>query len=215
MQSCLLSDLVLLRPLPLTSSTLLSSLILLLQLGEQLTPLFTQARPTPLPLSKPLEVSSLIALIAPFTSGTAQARLSGPFTSWHIKTLPVPRSLLDAIQPLCLTLFDPRVLLPVSTHGEYPLLVHHLKVVTSSLLKVVSRTFSSPPMLKVGAGFYSLVSQSPCMPGRLEPSLTMLPLGSSDSAFSLQSTPSVHVAIARWKHVDISVLTAASLPTFP
>jgi len=213
--SCLLFDLVLLRPLPLMSSTLLSSLILLLQLGEQLTPLFTQARPTPLPLSKPLGVSSPIALIAPFTSGTAQAKLSSPFTSWHMKTLPVPRSLLDAIQLLCLTLFDPRVLLPVLTHGEHPLLIHYLRVITSSLSKVVSRTFSSPPMFKVGAGFHLLVSRSPCVPGRLEPFLTMLPLGSSDSAFSLQSIPSVRVAIARWKHVDISLPTATSLPTFP
>jgi len=197
------------------SSALLSSLILLLQLGEQLTLLFTQTRPTPLPLSKPLGVSSPITLIAPFTSGTAQARLSGPFTSWHMKTLPVPRLLLDTIQLLCLMLFDPRVLLLASTHGEHPLLVLHLRVVTSSLSKVVSRTFSSPPMLKVEAGFHSLASQSPCVPGQLELSLTMLPLGSSDSAFSLQSAPSVHVAIARWKYVDTSLPTAAGLPIFP
>ena len=74
--------------------------------------LFTQARPTPLPLSKPLGASSPTTLIAQFTSGTALARLSGPFTSWHMKTLPVPRLLLDAIQLLRLMLFDPRVLLP-------------------------------------------------------------------------------------------------------
>ena len=140
------------------SSTLLSSLTLLLQLGEQLTLLFTQARPTPLPLSKLLEVSSPITLIAPSTSGTAQARHSGSFTSWHMKTLLVPRLLLDAIQLLCLTLFDPRVLLPASTHREHPSRVLHLRVVTSSLLKVVSKTFSSPPMLKVGAGFHLLAS---------------------------------------------------------
>ena len=59
--------------------------------------LLTQARSTPLPLSKPLEVFSPITLITPSTSGTAQARLSGPFTSWHMKMLLVPRSLLDAI----------------------------------------------------------------------------------------------------------------------
>jgi len=165
MQSCLLFDLVLLRPLPLTSSALLSLLILLLQLGEQLMLLFTQARPTLLPLSKSLGVSLPITLIARSTSGTAQARHSGPFTSWHMKTLPVPRLLLDTIQLLRLMLFDPRVLLPALTHGEHPLLVHHLRVVTSSLSKVVSRTFSSPPMLKVGAGFYLLASQSPCVPG--------------------------------------------------
>ena len=197
------------------SSALLSSLILLLQLGEQLTLLFTQTRPTPLLLSKPLGVSLPITLIARSTSGTTQARRSGPFTFWHIKTLPVPRLLLDAIQLLRLMLFDPRVLLPALTHGEHPLLVHHLRVVTSSLSKVVSRTFSSPPMLKVGAGFHLLVSRLPCVPGRLEPFSIMLPLGSLDSAFSLQSTPSVRVTIARWKHVDTSLPTAAGLPTFP
>ena len=149
-----------------TSSTLLSSLTLLLQLGEQLMLLFTQARPTLLPLSKPLGPSSPITPIAQFTSGIALARCSGPFTSWHIKTLPVPRLLLDAIQLLRLMLFDPRVLLPVSMHGEHPLHVLHLRVVTSSLSKVVSRTFSSPPMLKVGAGFRLLASWSPYVPGR-------------------------------------------------
>ena len=165
-------------------------------------------------LSKPLGASSPIILIALFTSETALVRHSGPFTSWCMKTLPVPRLLLDAIQPLCLTLFNPRVLLPVSMYGEHPLLVHHLRVVTSSLSKVVSRTFSSPLMLKVGAGFPLLASWSPCVPGRLEPFLTMLLLGSSDSAFSLQSTPSVRVAIAKWKYVDTSLPTAASLPIF-
>ena len=41
----------------------------------------------------------------------------------------------------------------------------------------------------------------------------MLPLGSIDSAFSLQSAPSVRVAIARWKHDDTSLQTALGLPT--
>jgi len=132
-----------------------------------------------------------------------------------MKMLLVPRLLLDTIQPLRLMFFDPRVLLPASMHGEHPSCVLHLRVVTSSLSKVVSRTFSSPPMLKVGAGFHLLASQSPCVPGRLEPFLTMLPLGSSDSAFSLQSAPSVRVAIARWKHVDTSLPTAAGLLIFP
>ena len=167
-----------------------------------------------MPSSKLLGVSSPIILIAPLTSGTAQARPSSPFTSWHMKTLPVLRSLLDTIQLLHLMLFNPRVLLPVLTYGEHPLLVLHLRVVTSSLSKVVSRTFSSPPMLKVGAGFPLLASQSPCVPGQLELFLIMLPLGSSDSAFSLQSAPSVHVAIARWKHIDTSLPTAAGLPIF-
>ena len=70
-------------------------------------------------------------------------------------------------------------------------------------------------MEKVGAGFHLLASRSPYVPGRLEPFLTILPLGSSDSAFSLQSTPSIHVAIARWKHVDISLPTVAGLSIFP
>ena len=188
---------VLLRPLPLTSSTLLSSLTLLLQLGGQLMLLFTQARPTSLLLSKPLGVSSPITLITPSTSRTAQARHSGPFTSWHMKTLPVPRLLLDAIQLLCLMLFDPRALLPVLMHREHPLLILHLRVATFSLSKVVSRTFSSPPMLKVETGFPLLASQSPCVPGQLEPFSIMLLLGSSDSTFSLQSVPIVCVAIAR------------------
>ena len=177
--------------------------------------LFTQARSTLLPLSKLLGVSSPITLIARFTSGTVQVRPSGLFTSWYMKMLPVPRLLLDAIQPLRLMLFDPRVLLPASMHREHPLLVLHPRVVTSSLSKVVSRTFSSPPMLKVGAGFSSLASWSPCVPGRLKPFLIMLPLGSSDSTFSLQSAPSVCMAIARWKHVDISLPIATSLPIFP
>ena len=43
-----------------------------------------------------------------------------------MKTLPVPRLLLDAIQPLHLMLFDPRVLLPASMHGAHPSLVLHL-----------------------------------------------------------------------------------------
>jgi len=58
-----------------------------------------------------------------------------------------------------------------------------------------------------------LASRSHYVPGRLEPSLTMLPLGSIDSAFSLQSAPSVHVAIARWKHDDTSLQTASGLLT--
>ena len=82
-------------------------------------------------------------------------------------------------------------------------------------LKGGIKNLLQPSYAKGGAGFYLLASQSPCVPGRLEPSLTMLPLGSSDSAFSLQSAPSVRVAIARWKHVDISLPTAAGLPTFP
>ena len=75
-----------------------------------------------------------------------------------MKTLPVLRLLLDAIQLLLSILFNLRVLLLASTHGEHSLLVLHLRIVISSLSKVVLRTFSSPLMLKIGAGFYLLVS---------------------------------------------------------
>ena len=125
--------------------------------------LFTQARPTPLLLSKPLGVSLPITLITSSTSGTAQVRPSGLFTFWHMKILLVPRSLLDVIQLLLFTLFDPKVLLHALMHGEHPLLVLHLRVITSSLSKVVSRTFSSPPMLKVGlASIYWQVGYLVC-----------------------------------------------------
>ena len=43
----------------------------------------------------------------------------------------------------------------------------------------------------------------------------MLLLETTGSAFSLQSAPSVYVAIARWKYIDISLQTAPSLPTVP
>ena len=59
--------------------------------------LFIQARSISLLLSEPLGASLPITLIVLFTFGTAQARLNGPFTSWHMKILLVPRSLLDAI----------------------------------------------------------------------------------------------------------------------
>ena len=88
-QSCLLFDLVLLRPLPLISSALLSLLTLLLQLGEQLMLLFTQARPTPLPLSKSLGVSSLITLIALFTLGLPMLRLQTLQLNMHFNLKPI------------------------------------------------------------------------------------------------------------------------------
>jgi len=59
-----------------------------------------------------------------------------------MKTLPVPRLLLDAIQLLCLMLFDPRVLLPASMHREHPSRTLHSRVITSFLSKMVSRTFA-------------------------------------------------------------------------
>jgi len=68
---------------------------------------------------------------------------------------------------------------------------------------------------RVVVGFLILASQSHYVLGQLEPSLTMLLLGSIDSGFSLQSAPSVRVAIARWKHVDTSLQTAPGLLTVP
>jgi len=61
----------------------------------------------------------------------------------------------------------------------------------------------------------TLASQSYYMPGQLEPFSTMLPLESTDSAFSLQSAPSVHVAIARWKYNNISLQTTLGLLIVP
>jgi len=50
---------------------------------------------------------------------------------------------------------------------------------------------------------------------QLELFSVMLLLGSIDSAFSLQSTPSVYVAIVRWKHNDTSLQTVPDLPIVP
>ena len=55
-------------------------------------------------------------------------------------------------------LFDLRVLLLALTHGEHPLHVLHLRVITSSLSKMVSKTFSSPPMLK-GGGWLPFIGE--------------------------------------------------------
>ena len=64
-------------------------------------------------------------------------------------------------------------------------------------------------------GFLTLASQSYYMLGQLEPFSTMFPLGSTDSTFFLQSAPSVHMAIARWKHVDTFLQTVLGLPIVP
>ena len=69
--------------------------------------------------------------------------------------------------------------------------------------------------LGVVVGSLTLASQSHYVLGQLEPSLTMLPLESTNSTFSLQSAPSICVAIVRWKHVDISLQTALGLLTVP
>ena len=64
-------------------------------------------------------------------------------------------------------------------------------------------------------GSLTLASQSHYVPEQLKPSLTILPLESTDSIFSLQSVPSVHIAIAKWKYTDTSLQTAPGLLTAP
>jgi len=140
---------------------------------------------------------SLNTLIPPSTSGTVQAKPSGLFTTWSIKISPTPALLLDVTQLLHSILFILRAPLPASM-PEGPLsVIPHPKVATSYLSKVVTTNLSSPSILKVVVGFSLLLSQSHCVPGQLKPFSTILPLGSSDSAFSLQSALSVCVAIAR------------------
>ena len=103
----------------------------------------------------------------------------------------------------------------MSGHLENFFQPSHIKVATFFLSKVAIINPSSLPIPKVVAGFHLLASQSNCVPGQLELFSTTLPLGGSDSAFSLQSALSVHVAIARWKHVDISLLTVIGLLMLP
>ena len=83
------------------------------------------------------------------------------------------------------------------TLGEHRLIVLPSKVDISSLSETGIDKFYSLATLKVVVGFLILASQSHYVPEQLEPFSTMLPLGSTDSAFSLQSAPSVHVAIVR------------------
>ena len=101
------------------------------------------------------------------------------------------------------------------TLGEHRLIVPLSKVDTSFLLEIRIDNFYSLVTPKVVVGFLILASWSHCVLGQLEPFSTMLPLGSTDSAFSLQSAPSVCVAIARWKHDDTSLQTALGLPIVP
>ena len=101
------------------------------------------------------------------------------------------------------------------TLGEHRLIVPPFKVDISSLSETGIDDFYSLATPRVVVGFLTLASRSHYVPGQLEPFSTMLPLGSIDSAFSLQSAPSVHVAIARWKHDDISLQTALGLPIVP
>ena len=101
------------------------------------------------------------------------------------------------------------------TPGEYCLTVLPSKVDTSSLSETGIDNFYSLATPKVVVGSLILASWSHYVPGRLEPFSTMPPLGSTDSAFSLQSAPSVCVAIARWKQNDTSLQTAPGLPIVP
>ena len=163
---------------------------------------FTWGRPTLLWLYIPLEISLLVTWTTLLISGTALVRPNGLFTSWCMKILPTFGLLLVNIHPLPSMLFALRVLLHVWTPREPSSAISHIKVATFFLSKVV-------------AGFYLLVSQLHCVPEWLEPFSTILLLGSSDSAFSLQSALSVHVAIVRWKHVDTSLLTVIGLLMLP
>jgi len=98
---------------------------------------------------------------------------------------------------------------------EHHLIIPPSKVNISSLSEIGIDDFYSLATPKVVVGSLILVSWSHYVPGRLEPFSTMLPLGSIDSAFSLQSAPSVRVAIVRWKHDDTSLQTALGLPIVP
>ena len=148
-------------------------------------------------------------------SGTAPARLSDPFISWSITIWLILEWLLDFNQQLPLTFYALKALFLAWTSGEHCLIVPLSKVNTSSLSETGIVKFSSLVTLKMVASFLTLASWSHYVLGWLEPSLTMLLLGSTDSAFSLQSTPSVCVAITRWKHVNISLQTAPGLLTVP
>ena len=149
------------------------------------------------------------------TSGTAPARLSDLFTNWSIIMWLTLEWLLDLIQQLLLTSYALKVLSLAWTSGEYHSIVLLSKVNISSLSETEIDKFYSLATPKVVVGFLTLASWLHYVPGQLEPFSTMLPLGSTDSAFSLQSAPSVCVAIARWKHDDISLQTAPGLPIVP
>ena len=136
--------------------------------------LFTQGRPTPLQLYMPLGTSSLVTQTTPSTSGNALVRPNSLFTSWCIKMLPTLGLLPVNIHLLPLMLFILRVLLYVWTPGELPSTIPHIRVATSFLSKMVIASLSSSPIPKIVAGFCLLASWSHCVPGQLEPFLTML-----------------------------------------
>jgi len=149
------------------------------------------------------------------TSGTVPAKLSGPFTNWSITMWLILEWLLDFIQQLPSTFCTLKVLFLAWIPGENHLIVLLFKVNTSSLSETEIDKFCSLATPRVVVSFLTLASQSYYMPEWLEPFSTMLPLGSIDSAFSLQNASSVHVAIARWKHIDISLQTVLGFPIVP
>jgi len=101
------------------------------------------------------------------------------------------------------------------TPGEHHLTIPLSKVNTFSPSETGTNEFYSIATPKMVVGSPILASWLHYVPGRPELSSTIFPLGSTDSAFPLQSAPSVCVAIARWKHDDISLQTTPGLPIVP
>ena len=146
------------------------------------------------------------------TSGTAPARLSGLFTNWSIMIWLTLEYLLGLIQQLPSISYALKVLFLAWTPREHCLIVLPSKANTSFLSETGINEFYSLATLRVVVGSFILASQSHYVPEQLKLFSTMLLLGSTDSAFSLQSAPSVRVAIARWKHDNTSLQTALGLP---
>ena len=72
------------------------------------------------------------------------------------------------------------------------------------------------PRYSKGGSWLSHISQSVTLCARVTRAiLNHAPIGEYRQCFSLQSTPSVCVAIAKWKHVDIFLQTALGLPIVP
>jgi len=122
---------------------------------------------------------------------------------------------MDFIQQLLSISYTLKALFLAWTSGEHHLTALLSKVNTSSLSETGIDEFYSLATPKMVVSSLILASWSYYVLGQLEPSSTMLLLGSTDSTFFLQSAPSVCVAIARWKHVDTSLQTAPGLPIAP
>ena len=99
--------------------------------------------------------------------------------------------------------------------GEPPSIVLWSRGAISWLWEATTTNPFSPATPRVVVGSLTLASWSHYVPGWLEPFSTILLLRSTDSAFSLQSAPSVHLAIARWKYNDTFLQTAPGLLTAP